>query len=104
MTNKPSEIFEQDQWEAKGAELFGDDKVNWRFVCPQCGNVASIEKAKRLWPDLKGRNWAPHQECIGRYLDDIGCDWAAYGLFRGPIFVRMADKAELIPVFRFEGG
>jgi hypothetical protein len=105
----------QAEWDAKGTELFGPDKERWRFVCWACGNVMSIERARAEFPALKGRGWAPHQECIGRYIDvpeaqvkgqgritSKRCAWCAYGLIRGPVVVRMPDGEE-IGVFDFEG-
>jgi predicted RNA-binding Zn-ribbon protein involved in translation (DUF1610 family) len=59
MSNKPKTELTREQWEAKGAELFGDDREAWRFVCPTCGNVASIELARKQWPELEGRGWSP---------------------------------------------
>lgn len=94
-------------WETKGAELFGDNKADWRFVCPVCGNAASIATARESFPELKGRGWRPTQECLGRYTPAIDCDWCAYGLFRGPLFViapgENGETEVTIPIFDFEG-
>lgn len=92
-----------EQWEAKGRELFGDDKEKWRIQCPTCGNICSIELAREKHSDVKGKGWSPSQECIGRYTDAVDCDWCAYGLFHGPLFVKVPDKDEPIPCFDFEG-
>lgn len=81
-------VIEHAEWEALGVKLFGPDKAAWAFECPMCHNVASIELAKAKWPALRGRGWQPWAECIGRYIEaKEACDWAAYGLFRGPIQV-----------------
>lgn len=94
----------QAQWEAKGAELFGDDKEAWRFVCPTCGNALSVAEAKQTLPEIKGRGWSVESECIGRYTDKAGCNWAAYGLFRGPVFVTPSEHPDKqVPVFDFAG-
>lgn len=81
----------REQWEAKGRELFGDDQANWLFVCPMCGHEISIAKARAEHaddlPKLRARGFAIGQECIGRHLPERGCNWAAYGLFHGPLFV-----------------
>ena len=90
------------EWEAKGAELFGDDMTKWRFVCPTCKLVMSIERARAELPELKGCGWRPESECIGRYTKRTGCDWAAYGLLHGPLFVDLGDGKE-IPAFDFDG-
>jgi len=89
-------------WEAKGVELFGEDRCNWRFVCPSCGDVQSVNTAKKNYPELKGKGWAPAQECIGRYLEDAGCNWCSYGLFRGPLLIELEDGKE-VGYFDFDG-
>lgn len=46
------------------------------FVCPRCGGVQTLA-------DFKERGLDPqraYSDCIGRYLPEQGCDWAAYGL------------------------
>jgi hypothetical protein len=98
-----AEPITQEAWEAKGAELFGDDMANWRFVCPACKAEMSIAIAREKHPEVKGRGWRPEQECIGRYTHTVDCDWCAYGLFHGPVFVRPSAGGEPIPVFDFAG-
>lgn len=70
-------------------KLFGDDPKKYTFKCPHCGDVASIGEFLAAGLDA-GR---AGQERIGRQLGALvkpeptnprGCDWAAYGLFRGP--------------------
>lgn len=90
-----------DAWEAKGRELFGADMRAWRFHCPTCGLDMSIADAIEKHPDVKGKGWSPEQECIGRYTKAAGCDWCAYGLFRGPLFVERGT--EKVPCFDFAG-
>lgn len=90
------------KWEAMGHELYGDNKQAWRFECPMCHNVQSVERAKREWPELEGMGWQPWAECIGRYLEGRGgCDWAAYGLFRGPLEIDAPEQEALLPAFDF---
>lgn len=104
----------QQEWEAKGVELFGENKQEWRFVCPACGNVESLESAKKDHPDAID-DWRVEQECIGRHTTETGCNWAAYGLFWGPVLVELKDAGDeaeaevtsnrhsLMPIFDFEG-
>jgi hypothetical protein len=90
----------QQELHAEAKERFGDDPLDIAFRCPNCGDVATI----RDFPE-NARN-AAGQECIGRHLGalkgeptndsgrsraELGCDWAAYGLFRGPWEVVMDD-------------
>lgn len=89
------------QWEAKGRELFGDDRTAWLFVCPQCGLEMSIQRAQADYADhvprLRARKYSVESECIGRHVPGVGCDWASYGLFSGPLFVGA------VPSFDFVG-
>jgi len=75
------EFKTDEEWFDEGTKLFGPDRTQWVFQCPRCKLKTSIAIAREKWPGLKGTDWRPHQECIGRYLKDEGCDWAAYGLF-----------------------
>lgn len=81
---------------AEATERFGDDPMNFAFECPHCGDVATIRDFALEGGDPNRAG----QECIGRTLGATrrsngsvdayrkkggrGCDWAAYGLFRGP--------------------
>lgn len=93
------------EWEAKGLELFGADLTKHRFVCPSCGNEMSMERARTEFaqhmPAFKAGNYRIEQECVGRHVPGVGCDWAAYGLFRGPLLVR--DDVGAIPAFDYAG-
>ncbi len=90
---------------------FGDDPMAWAFVCPACGDVATgldfrtalaerprtnRDGAQTVASDLLG------QACIGRVLGALeerrqkdwkgrGCDWAAFGLFQGPLKVTLPN-------------
>jgi hypothetical protein len=92
------------EWQALGQSLFGDDLTKWRFRCPTCDSVMSIERARALPPEqlakLRASKWNIEQECVGRYID-AGCNWCAYGLFSGPFFV-VRDSGNKTPVFGFD--
>jgi hypothetical protein len=85
---------------AEAKARFGDDPLKFAFKCPNCGDVARIEE----FPE--DARQAAGQECIGRSLGALegeptndsgrsqakrGCDWAAYGLFKGPWEIVMDD-------------
>lgn len=71
---------------------FGDDIMKIAFQCPHCDDIATFAEFRDLGAD-PGRCG---QECIGRHTGALdakyktqeykgrGCNWAAYGLFRGP--------------------
>jgi hypothetical protein len=102
----------QEELLAELRKRFGDDWHNWAFVCPACKDVATgadFEKAlldqRRV--DTNGRPAVERylgQECIGRVLGALkgaheewkgrGCDWCAFGLFRGPDLVVFPDGHE----------
>jgi hypothetical protein len=83
----------QDELVAQLRARYGDDPMQWAFICPTCKTVTTgqmMSDALKAYPshrrtgekiitsDVLGR------ECIGRTDPDQGCDWAAYGLFKGP--------------------
>lgn len=89
---------------AEATARFGPDPLKFAFQCPNCDDVATIQD----FIDAGDGNRAG-QECIGRILGGLkprpdgtkkgkrGCDWAAYGLFRGPWEIVMpaeGDKPE----------
>lgn len=91
------------EWEEMGTKLFGEDQMKWKFTCPVCGHIASMQ-------DYKDAG-APQEEvavsCIGRWtgikrkLDDSGnsnghpCDYSGYGLFKlNPVKVIFEDGKE----------
>ena len=79
-----------DEWFAEGKRLFGEDQMVWRFVCPNCGLVASVAD----WCDVGAPAGAVAYSCLGRYdtsipdeeVGTIGnkkqpCDFTEGGLF-----------------------
>jgi len=94
-----------EDWCAKGRELFGDDPMNWKFVCPSCGHVASVAD----WKNAGASEGEFAFSCIGRRLgsgNDMGgkkqpCNYAGGGLFQlNPVIVIYADGGER-PTFAF---
>jgi len=90
---------------------FGEDPKRWAFICPSCGDVATaadfraaLDEAGRSDEHASGHLG---QVCIGRIAGALlreqpkggykgrGCDWCAFGLFRGPEFVVMPDGREV---------
>ncbi len=96
------------EWRAEGIRRFGENTDKWRFVCPSCGNVASIGDFK----PYAGAGAQPNSatcECIGRYTGATDaflgekcrpCNYAGYGLFRmSPVIVQ--HEGEEIHSFAF---
>jgi hypothetical protein len=94
-----SRTLTQAQLIAEATAAFGDDPLKWAFRCPHCGDVATPQDFRDAGADPNRIG----QECIGRYLGALapsgtgrplvsrGCDWAAYGLFRGPWLIEMPN-------------
>lgn len=90
-----------EEWRALGAKRFGDDYRHWRFVCPSCHHVASVED----WNSAGAPEGAVAFSCVGRYGGGSGektfkqrggpCDYAGGGLFKlNPITVIDAEGKE----------
>ena len=90
------------EWLGEGRELFGRDIMKWKFRCPMCGHVASVQDFKDAGAEDPNDSFQESfQECIGRYRgagspgapdgNPNGCNWAAYGLFGIP-----NDKGRLV--------
>lgn len=73
----------QEELVAECRRRFGDDPANWAFVCPNCGDVATLA-------DHPGGSDKLGQECVGGGYPR-GCDWTAYGLLGGPWTIEMPD-------------
>ncbi len=89
-------------WKKEAEKRFGKDEYEWAFVCPACGNVAKVKDFERFKSEGATPDSAA-QTCIGRWTGGRNghykCDWAAFGLFRGPSIVKIDNKE--IPVFDF---
>ena len=65
----------QDEWLAELRGRFPKlDEAS--FACPRCGRTQTIGEFKAHGLDPQ----RVYTDCIGRYIDDVDCDWAAYGL------------------------
>lgn len=96
----------QDELVRELRDRCGDDPMRWAFQCPNCKDVATGQDFHDALAE-SGGNASDHlgQECIGRRLGALtrsaepyrgrGCDWAAYGLFRGPWLVTLPDGKEI---------
>lgn len=96
-----------EEWTAKARQLFGDDELQWQFVCPVCGHVQKVEDFLP-YKDRGATAASAYQECIGRYtgaseMKTKGqgpCNYAGYGLFRlSP--VRVIADGEEVHAFAF---
>jgi hypothetical protein len=76
-----------EEWRAEAAQLFGDDPLEWRFVCPSCGHIAAVKDWKEAGAPVEAAAFS----CVGRWLPKAErafqknggpCDYAGGGLFR----------------------
>lgn len=100
-----------EKWKRLGQGLFGESE-NWKFVCPVCGDVSMLQDFLDADHERAEAYRRLGRECIGRSLGALskdipkgkykgrGCDWTAYGLFRGPVMVDLGDGV-VIGCFRF---
>lgn len=102
--------YSLDEWRAKAKELFGGNARSWKFKCPACGKVSSVQEYidAGLKPEDAGN--AAYQECIGRYTGSSSpkegeqpCNWSAYGLFGtlGKGVMVVTPEGKEIEVFDF---
>ena len=98
------------EWLSEAARRFGTDKMKWRFVCPSCGHVASVQD----WKDAGANSGAVAFSCVGRYTGDPDaaakaafkkaggpCNYTGGGLFRiNPVTV-MHASGESADYFEF---
>jgi len=91
-----AESYTVEQWRNEGQRRFGPDHMQWRFVCPSCGHVASVQD----WNDAGATESEVAFSCIGRWtgqgkkiFNKPGpCNYAGGGLFRlNPVLVKFPD-------------
>jgi hypothetical protein len=100
-----------EEWETRGAELFGPDKMLWRFVCPSCGHIQAPEDF-RPYKD-KAEPSTAYFSCIGRFdghmrteicSGESPCNYAGGGFIPlNPLTVVVDGKERKIFAFD-EGG
>lgn len=97
------------EWSNEGHRLFGDDEMQWRFVCPSCGHVAKVAD----WKAAGAPESTVAFSCVGRWLPQCSeafikgagpCNYAGGGLFEiNPVVVVRLDGRET-RAFAFDGG
>lgn len=90
-------MMDHKDWIAEGKKRFGDDHMQWKFVCPSCGYIASLKE----WEDAGAPEGAVAFSCIGRFTgskktigDKTGgpCNYTGGGLFQlNPVCVTDTD-------------
>ena len=94
---KPEPIeMTHNEWLNEGNRLFGDNELDWKFVCPACGIVTMV----REWITVGEPNMAAFS-CIGRamanctdaFSNDGGpCNYAGGGLIGlNPVKIKLVN-------------
>ena len=89
------------EWRAEAVRRFGENPLDWKFVCPSCGHVAKVSD----WKDAGAKDTNAGFSCVGRWLDASDentfknqggpCQYAGGGLFRiNPVIVTREDGEE----------
>ena len=72
-----------EEFQSECSKRFGDDPLQWQFVCPQCKTVQTgqqlIDTGKVSREDVGG---FMAFSCIGRFDESQGCNWTLGGLFQ----------------------
>lgn len=98
------------EWLTEAKAKFGDDAMRWRFVCPSCGHVATLQD----WKDVGAPEGTWAFSCIGRYSGEAlsaanaafkraggPCNYTGGGLFQlNPVEVTFEDGGAR-PTFEF---
>lgn len=58
-------------WIETGKNKFGTDPRKWKYVCPNCGTVLSLDEFNRL--DDAQDPYLASRECVGNYNSSKGC-------------------------------
>lgn len=104
----------REEWLSKGVQLFGEDKMKWRFVCPGCGHTQTPEDFRQFKEQGATPNSA-YQQCIGRYSggkswafstpEKLGkgpCDYTGTGLLNICPVVVIDDDGKEVSSFAFD--
>ena len=103
MTNAAPIVMTHEEWINEAKTRFGKAPRGWKFVCPVCGYVQSINTFLELTDLSKDAilNVIAFS-CVGRWVDEPAsgfdtssspCDYAGGGLFRlNPVTVTLDGK------------
>ena len=102
---KSNMVYESiEEWNAEAIARFGQDPLDWKFVCPACMHVQSI----RDYVDAGAPAGAFAFSCVGRYLGACDeafsgkgpCSYAGGGLFRlNPVTVKTPNGPQTMFAF-----
>ena len=101
-------------WHTKGKSLFGEDVKKWKFKCPICGNIQTMEDFIKL--GVKNSQDYVFFSCIGRWAKDgkcstlfdekikQPCDYTNVGLFNLSKLTVINQDGKEVSTFEFAEG
>lgn len=66
------------EWIAKGIKLFGVNRMKWKFVCPACKRITTVQE----WLTADAPDACVAFSCASRWDYKTHCDYAGGGLFK----------------------
>lgn len=96
------------EWLREGKRLFGDDMKQWKFKCPSCGHIQTLQDFLDLGFSQDEAEGVFFYSCIGRWMESEGilfnkkspCNYTLGGLFTLAETI-VIDEDNEIPVFEF---
>lgn|ERR1043166_862904 len=82
------------EWLAEARRRFGDNVLDWRFVCPSCDYVAGLQD----WQRVGAPPPAIAVSCVGRWPDPVGNDHRTFKHNGGPCSYMGGGLIDLNPV------
>lgn len=87
----------EQEWRERGKKLFGEDWMQWQFVCPVCKHVASVQDYKNAGAPQNAVAFS----CVGRWDATIDCNYAGGGFIRlNPVEV-VGENGDTHTLFEF---
>ncbi|KKN00871.1 hypothetical protein LCGC14_1133440 [marine sediment metagenome] len=120
-TNPDAREIPFEEWKKEGEKLFGDDPLKWKFVCPNCGHVQTMQDFVELHrlKIYKGKSpEVAYFSCIGRFdtriprikIGTLGepkeyCDYTLGGLIPlvRTVLITQGDKQNVFEFAAAEG-
>lgn len=114
--NADKTVYTMEEWIAEAERRFGADRLDWKFVCPSCGHIASA----REYLDAGAPAGAIAFSCIGRWIKGTDakktfmhgggpCVYAGGGLFGlNPVTIEGGEESnqmfDFAPATTTKGG
>lgn len=91
-----------EEYMAEAEKRFGENRLDWKFVCPKCKTVQSARDFKEAGASQELTEGYIGFSCIGRIIPpekEIGCDWTLGGLFQFHDLEIIKEDGTTVPRF-----